>query len=249
MQNTEIVYSALNENYTDYIEKCNDKCLICGKEIQEGVKIKKALSSNFTNWDLCKSRMSKYICKECTASLKNTDLRRNNIISDKSNCYLLKKNDLENYLFNLDKYVKGEFIVCITTTFKKHNVFRARVNNNTKSYYIRQEDKEFKFNVDEMKNVYDKLNTAYLQFSKDEIKTGNYNMLAIQQFGIDRFIEYEEIFKKYRGGDQFELLLFILNSERRNEYIKEKQAKEKELKKQQKANKSNKNEGEQLCMI
>ena len=141
---------------------------------------------------------------------------------------MLKKNDIENYLFDLDKYVKGEFVVGITVSFKKHNSFRCRVNQDTLKYYIRQEDKEFLFDVKEMKYLYGKLNEAYLQFSKDEILSRNYSTIAIEQFGLDKFIEYETLFRKYRKSYQFELLVYILNSERRNEYIKQKQKEQKE---------------------
>ncbi|MFR7467186.1 MAG: hypothetical protein ACLUUR_00105 [Clostridia bacterium] len=86
-----------------------------------------------------------------------------------------------------------------------------------------------------MKYLYNKLNEAYLQFSKDEILSGNYSTIAIEQFGLEKFIEYENLFKKYRKTYQFELLVYILNSERRNEYIKQKQQAQKEEKARLKA--------------
>lgn len=143
---------------------------------------------------------------------------------------MLKKNDLEHYLFNLDKYIKGEFIVCITQSFKKHNVIRAKVNTNPNSFYIRQEDDEYLFNATELKDVYKKLNEAYLYFSKEELETGNYKIISIEQFGLEKFIEYEDILSKYRGSSQFSILVYILNSEKRNEIIKERLKKEKKKK-------------------
>lgn len=248
MRNTEILFKPddigiIEKDLMEFKE--NENCLICGKDIKEGVLSKKVLSGNFTNWSNCNSLDSNYICKECAYCLKNADYRKNNIVADKENIYLLKKNDLEEYLFNLDKYVKDEFIVCITQSFKKHNSFRAKVNNDTKCFYIREEDREYLFNAKEIKEVYKKLNEAYLQFSKEEMLTGDYKLISLEQFGIEKFEEYENVFKKYRGSAQFDLLIYILNSERRNEYIKEKMKREKEekarLKALEKENKKAKN--------
>lgn len=230
MKNTEIIFNSIkkiNDVSNDDLEKCDENCLICGKQIKQGVKVKKAISAKFTNFDECKCLNSEYICEACNYCLKDPELRKNNIIADKNKLYLLKKNDLENYLFNLDKYVEGEFIVGITTSFKKHNSFRCRVNSDTKEYFIRQEDKEFIFNADEMNFLYQRLNEAYLQFSKDELLTGQYSMIAIEEFGLEKFEEYENIFKRYRGSNQFELLIYMMNSEKRNEYLKEKMKKKK----------------------
>ena len=52
-------------------------------------------------------------------------------------------------------------------------------------------------------------------------------MIAIEEFGLEKFEEYENIFKRYRGSNQFELLIYMMNSEKRNEYLKEKMKKKK----------------------
>lgn len=130
----------------------------------------------------------------------------------------------------MDKYVSDEFIVGITLSFKKHNSFRCKVNNDTKRFYIREEDKEYLFDTIKLKPLYEKLNEAYLQFSKDEMQTGQYKMISIEQFGIEKFQEYENLFKQYRGSAQFDLLLYMLNSEKRNEYVQAKIKEEKEEK-------------------
>lgn len=252
MINTEIIAAHLDTSGIE-LEKYKGYCKICGKKITEAVPEKKAISSNFTNFSECAHKQSKYICKECTACLKEAALRKNNFIADKNNLYLLKKNDLENYLFNLEKYISGPFVVGITLSFKKHNSFRCSVNYNTKRFYIRQEDKEYLFDAVALKPVYDMLNEAYLQFSKEEIKTGNYRIIATEQFGIDKLSQYEAIFKQYRGSAQFELLCYMLNSERRNEYIKEKQRLEKEAKKKckksEKSKKQNKTSDTQQLQL
>lgn len=220
MKNTEIIYQALKNPIVEIIDLTNKEyCKICGKEIIKGIKAKDILSGAFTNYSECKQIQSQYICKECSYCIKDESLRLNSFIADKNNVYLLKKNDLENYLFSLKDYILDEFVIGITTSFKKHNSFRCKVNLNPNRYYIRQEDKEFIFDIKEMQPLYGKLNEAYLQFSKDELQTGQYNQLAIQEFGLNKFYEYENIFKRYRNTHQFNLLIYMMNSEKRNEYI------------------------------
>lgn len=225
MNNTEIIYKALNNPVVKNLEEYHSYCMFCNKEITKGVKYKKTISTNFTNFDVLKNIKGTHVCKACSYCMKLGELRKNSFISDKSNLYLLKKNDIEQYLFNLSKYVKGEFVVGITQTFKKHNAFRCRVNKSTKEFYIRMEDVEFVFNVDKLKPLYKLLNEAYMSFSKEELQTGFYKAIAVNQFGFEKFQYVEKIFNKHRGSQYFNFLIYIMNSERRNKIIKERRKK------------------------
>ena len=227
---TEIICSALQKSGIVLpklpIENVRGSCMMCGKEITEGVKYKKVVSSNFTDYDVFINIAGTHICKECATCVKTRELRTNNIIADKDNLYLLKKNDLEEYLFNLDKYVQGDFVVGITRSFKKHNSYRCTVNSNTDVFIIREEDKEYVFNRLEMKPLYTIIWWMYLYFTKDEIQTGQYPIYKIQEYGAEKFMEHEKIIKQYRNTHQFDLLLYMLNSERRNEIVNERKNKE-----------------------
>lgn len=218
MYNTEIL--ALHIDTDIKLEEHEGYCKICGKKIKKGTKYKNVLSGNFTNYDELKGLDSEYVCKECAICMKTPELRKNNFIADTKNLYLLKKNDLENYLFDLENYVNGPFVIGITESYKKHNSFRCKVNTNPKKFYIRHEDKEYLFDAEKLKPVYDLLNEAYMQFSKEELLTGNYKIIGIQQFGLEKFNKYEKVFRQHRGTAQFQLLVYILNSERRQEEIK-----------------------------
>jgi len=218
--NTELLYNAIKVSPLGGEKDHKGYCKVCGKSIIQGIPERKVLSANFTNYDECKYRKSTYICIECASVMKEADLRRNNFIADKDKIYLFKKNDLEKHLFNLSEYVSGEFVVGITRSFKKHNSFRCKVNNNPNKYYIREEDKEYIFDVIVLKKVYNMLNEAYLSFSKDELLTGIYKSLSVDQFGLEKFKEYENTFRQYRGMVQFDLLVYMMNSEKRNEIIK-----------------------------
>ena len=240
MHNTEIIFKAAGEPEVNVceIEKC--KCKVCVKDITEGIPYNKVISSNFTNYDFLRDTNSKYICAACVWCISNPELRRNNFIADIRNLYLLKKNDLEEYLFNLSNYVSGEFVVGVTISFKKHNSFRCKVNINPDCFWIRQEDTEYIFDVKKLRPIYDLLNDAYMQFSKDEILSGQYRMASIEQFGLGKFREYEAVFRQYRGTAQFNLMIYMLNSERRNQIIQEKIKTKKEERKDGKCQKKSK---------
>jgi len=235
---TEIIYSALKKSNIELpeleLEDVETKCMMCGKEIREGVKYKKVVSGNFTDYDVFADIQGTHICKECATCVKTRELRINNIIADKDNLYLLKKNDLEEYLFNIDKYVSGDFVIGIAKSFKKHNSYRCKVNNNTNVFIIREEDKEYVFDRANMKVLYDIIWDMYLYFTKDEIQTGQYQISKIQEYGLKRFKKHEEIIKRHRNTHQFDLLLYILNSEKRNKIVEERIKKHKEEKKKQK---------------
>lgn len=215
------------------IEETNTQCCICSKKIKIGVKNKKVLSDNFTNYEYMKSK-SDYMCIDCAKCIKDDRLRKNNFIADKEKLILFKQNELEKYIFELDKYITIPFIFAITRSFKKHNSFKCNLNYDYKCFYIQEEDKKYLFDVEIMKTLYKILDDAYLQFTKDEMLTGNYKFINIEQYGRDEFIKLENILSRYRGTHQFNLLIYMLNSERRNEFIKRKKEKEKEWKKKRK---------------
>lgn len=229
MTNTEIIAKSLN------IEKGTEKghCCICGKNTESGFLTKKFIKpARFTNWDLLIDINSKVICENCAGCMKEPKLRRSSFVASNRGIVYMQKNDIENILFNIQNYVDGEFVVCITRSFKKHNSFRARVNLDTKKFFIREEDDEYVFDVEKMRNVYGIINKLYLYYSKDEIKTGDYNQYQIRKYlGIDKTLELDNQIKNFRSSKQFDLLLHILNSERRNEIVKNRLQEEKNAKK------------------
>lgn len=229
--------------------KIGDKqgfCKMCGGKTEQGFLAKNYIKdARFTNSDLLKRKDSSVICEYCAACLKDDKLRRSSFICSESGIVFLQKNDIENVLFNMQDYVSGEFIVCITKSFKKHNSFRARINRNTKTFYIREEDDEYVFDVKKLKPVYDAINKLYLYFTKEEIQSGKYDTNQIRKYlGIDEVMRLDNIINDYRKSKQFELLLHILNSEKRNEIVKQRIKEEKEHAKQAKKSESTRNSDE-----
>ncbi|MFI3211118.1 MAG: hypothetical protein R3Y64_08765 [Peptostreptococcaceae bacterium] len=220
-------------------EEVDTKCMMCGSSILEGIKIKKILGSNFTNLDICKDLNSIYMCKYCAHSIKDDTFRKKNLLISKKDKIILTKNDLEHYIFNLEEHVEGEFIFCVTQSFKKHNVIRATVNLDPNYYKIRLEEDEFIIDVNKHKELYKRLNAMYLFFTKDELEYLQFKDISMLDYvannSIKEFRYNVDLFKKYKGTSIYKFLIFILNSELRNVIVKERIDKQKELLKIEKA--------------
>lgn len=229
MINTEIIYKALKSDLSGNLD---GSCCVCGKHTEKGFKTKDYVkNARFTNFDLLKNPNSSVICECCAYCMNNADLRRKNFIADSEHIEFLTKNDIENVIFSLEEHVKGEFVVCITQSFKKHNSFKATVNADTSKFSVQLEDNSFYIDVEKHKALYSTLNEMYLWFGKDEILSGDYSYLAIKDFGADNFTRCENEIKQHRGSMVFDFLLYILNSERRNEIVKERLKAKKEAEK------------------
>lgn len=234
MNNTEIIYSGLIKTDVKVLkfelEETEGNCMLCHKPISKGAPYKKIVSSNFTDYDTFQHRTGTHICKECSTCIKTPDLRFCNFVAYEGKIYLFKKKELEEMIMNIDKYVEGPFVVGITTSYKKHNSYRTTVNKSTDKFYIREEDKEYLFDRKEAIELYKILNEMYLYFTKEDILTGNYNIMNIDEFGIFKFDKYEKEIKKHRKTHQFNLLIYMLDSEKRNEIVQERIKEQKEEK-------------------
>lgn len=224
MNATEILSKNITINIKK-VEQIQTKCSLCGKEVDKAVNLKNVVSDNFTNYEFFKYKTD-YICVNCAKCIKDDKLRKHNFIADNSKIILFKQLDIEKYIFNIADYIEVPFVFAITRSFKKHNSFKCNINYDYNNFYIQEEDRKYIFYVKEMKNLYEILNIAYLNFTKDELITGNYNFYSIEKYGLENFKQLEETLKRYRGTHQFDLLIYMLNSEKRNEYIKKKKEEE-----------------------
>lgn len=211
------------------VEKGNlqGTCKMCGCDTAHGFWAKDYIKdARFTNFDELENVQSDVICEYCSACMKEPKLRRSSYIADEKQIVFLKKNDIENYVFDLGNIVQGKFVVCITESFKKHTSFKAVVNRDTNKYTVTHENYKFVFDTRKMKKVYAVLNEMYLYFSKDELLTGDYNAYYIIEYmksghTEQEFLQNESVLSAVRGSKAFEFCVYMLNSERKNELVKE----------------------------
>lgn len=229
MYPTHLIYRALGNPHVE-TEQCKGICAFCGTEINEGVLLKNSVSDTFTNFDLLIDRTASHVCKCCYACLKDARLRRMNFIavgdSDESNAHLIifKRDEIERYLFNPPPV---PFVMSVTLTMKKHSSFKARVNYSQKLFYIQKEDEQILFSPNKYKEIHESMKKLYSTFSKTAIQTSDYQQNFIRKYGLQNFMRDEEIIKRERGTQQFNLLVYALNmSEEQLKEFKERKAKQ-----------------------
>lgn len=207
----------------------NHNCSLCKKEINEGVKSKKILSGNFTNHDVVSGE---YLCQACANIMQSdlsTKLRRSNFIAFSDEIIYFKQGDIAKWIFSEKK---TPFAIGITFSYKKHNAFRCMLNYSNENFSIRQEEKLIDINLTAAKEIFRAMLSLYLTyFTKDNIRLGDYNIAFVQKFGAEKLSQIENILKKHRKTDMFNLLIEALPSDKKLEYNKKIQEKEKEVKK------------------
>lgn len=202
-------------------------CKVCGQKTESGFKSKLYIKdARFTNFDLLKAVDSDIICQNCASCLSEPKLRRSSFIADTDKIIYLQKNDIENYVFNLSETgIKTPFVFCVTESFKKHMSFKATINYDTNKYTVTHENYSFVIDVAQAQKIYAVLNEFYLYFNKDELLSGDYNSIALKTYCADctlqQFTSKEKLLRDKRGSHEFNFLVYILNSEKRNEILKE----------------------------
>jgi len=208
MYPTELIYQAAGSPAVK-IEPTNSFCAVCGKEISEGVPTKKVVSSSFTDWNILVDMTASHICKACTWCIKEPKMRRSQYIATEHELIYFKRDDIEKYLFNPPE---PPFVFFITSSYKKHGSFRARMNDSQKLFYIQFEDRQILFSPNKYRNLFELMKKMYLVFNKtQEIGKGDYIQKRVFEYGLKQWQQDEAILKQYRGSQVFELLLYALN--------------------------------------
>jgi hypothetical protein len=212
MSVTDYIWTAAGKPLTDTVEKKVGTCAFCGFESSHSAPVKKAVSANFNNWDLMVYAGSERVCPACAWCFKAKELRHNNFIAHGTGLILFKRDGIENHLFNPPA---PPFVFCITRSHKKHNAFRGIISNSRQEYYIREEDKLYLFQAEKMRPVFEIMNDVYTQgsFTKTDLATGNYNMARIWKYGPERWEKLEGALKSLRPNPAFELVVYALNKE------------------------------------
>lgn len=155
------------------------------------------------------------VCVECATCIKEPKLRRSSFYADENSLVFFKNVELEDIVNKNVQQSKGPFILCVTESFKKHNVFKARVNYDRDSFLVQAEDVEFWFPYKDTISLYNKMREAYKLFNKQEILTGEY--VKIKDVDLEQLKAWEALFKPHRGRKYFEFLVLMLRKEKVNE--------------------------------
>lgn len=199
-----LIYTALNiQNKLPLVDLEGEHCAVCGIEIERGIKASKVLSDSFTNHDEIRGE---YVCEACANLFKSeeaTKLRRSSFVANPSGVKFFHNSELSKHLFSPPD---PPFVFCYTTSFKKHNAFRAVLNFSKDHYVVTWEDRKVEFDRKEAGKIFKILVQLYtLGFTKTELETGNLSLSKLTKFP-EAFFAYESV-RPYLRTSLFELLV------------------------------------------
>jgi hypothetical protein len=246
------IFNSLNlgPKINEYGYDVDDKefiCAWCGRPAKKGFK-KNIISNNFTNWDLLDNPGSEYLCHYCSypflgskikdiayANGHEKNLRRlivyYHFIATPNKFIAFKNDELPHYLFNLPVGKDEPFVFCITYSYKKHNSFRGVINHSKDKFKIRIETKIVDFDREKAERIIPVLWEMYLYFTKEELTEQHFPTNKILQMGVDKFNDLKEKQSKLKYNFR-ELLVKILDSDKRQKQVKQMRKDRKEAKKQ-----------------
>lgn len=156
------------------------ECPICHKSYTRGVEVKKAVSSNFTDY----AYLDKYVCDQCSQLFS---LYFYNYIVDPDGIRLLNVRQLRD---ELCRPQKPPFRFVITTSQKKHLFYRSIVNSNPDRFYVNLETEPICTTRERMTELFGFVeNLVTIGASKKGMESGEIPFTVLQKVGF-RALEY-----------------------------------------------------------
>ncbi len=216
MHATHLVYEAVGrppvENETTVPE--GTRCKLCGITITNGVPDKEVFGISFNNRDIFRYN-SKYLCTACTHAFERP-YRSTSFFASRDEYRPFKNEAMWRALLNPPT---PPFTVCVTESYKKHNLIRAAVNYSADRYMIRFEEKSVVFDHDKAVMMMRVVAVLYFNgFSRVEIQNGCQNYKKIIEYGIEAYHEFEKQLAEWRGDDLLEVIILGLSTNKRECY-------------------------------
>jgi CRISPR type IV-associated protein Csf1 len=180
------------------------------------------IKSGFTNLDYLKAPGSPAICPSCAYVFTEPRLRQSSWLVNNEKMVWLKREDVWGVL--LGSTPKIPFAMYVTTSWKKHGSFKARVNHDCNRFYVQFEETGVIFDRERWTAPARLMNLLYSipkgeeekkqprsLFTKEMIRTGIYDQRRIRAFGMEELLEIEAILDPIRKQPAFGLLVYALN--------------------------------------
>ncbi len=197
-------------------------CWLCAGKIKAGAgwDLKRAISKTFTNHNQAKCLTSKALCPECVAFMKkptwsryvedhpDEDLKDGKPMGWNSYSHIFFKNThispnrikWREYLLNPPK---PPFLFSVTTTGKKHLIFRGKVAHSKDVFPVKFEEEDFIVDRVLFKKCLLDFELMYdLGFSKASILSGEYNQAQIIKTGVKKWDLLEQKIKHWRANEK-----------------------------------------------
>ena len=183
--------------YKKQIRKFN--CFFCGNSFDECIAVKDVISAKFTDYSFTANPSSDYCCEGC--ALASNLIKFNYIIDSK-----IKLIRYKNYADELLKQKEVPFIACISTSFKKHLFYKAKINYDIDSFYVQLENETILCNKQILTNDLSYIsNLMILKQSAKSLSMSHINNNIVNIFGI-RIYDYLEEALRRRS---FQIALYL----------------------------------------
>lgn len=201
-----------------HMEKIQDRCFLCGEQIQEGIPTKHVFSDVFTDWNRSRYPIGTHVCPACAFTiLTNPNGRvslRNFSFVAADKLYLPNRIEMRQFLLEPPE---PPFLIVLAVSQKKHLCFKGTVSYNREIYTVMMEETEVIINRKEFTRLLAIVEHFLFAFTKTEIQTGQYNQQRVLKFGIDRWEWFEEQVKPYRGTELLNVVMFVAQKIEREE--------------------------------
>ena len=101
------------------------------------------------------------------------------------------------------------FLLTAAVSGQKWLHFKSEIAYSRDGYPVQYEDTRVQVDREQLRKILDIIEVLYTVFTKEEIRTGEYSLNRIRQFGLPRFQDYAATAEKYRGTRLFDLALFV----------------------------------------
>lgn len=221
----ELIASGLTNGQA--LTPCNGVCAFTGVPITEGVRLKDALSGNFSDTDYIRFR-SAYVCEALAKCIRPLDasgkssLRNYSFLATTGHLRLLKS---ENLYAALTQPKPSPFVLAVSYRNKKHLSYKCRPQYDNDTFTVFTDDGEVLFHRPTFDKVYDIARRWYsivpgkagaaqppTYFTKEEIATGIVPQHKIAQYGV-RFFEENSVLEAYRLDPILKLITVTLKKD------------------------------------
>lgn len=197
------------------------KCAFTGENINKAVKVKDLVSDVFTDYQYI--RYGDYASVDaalCLAEVVKTSngfnsLRNYSYLATEKELIFLKRENILDILLNLQE---KNFVIAISYSFKKHLSYKCVLNENSDSFYVTTDLGTFLFDrkiiaiiLPIMQSQYKSFGKDITYFTKQEIMYGNPTAYKIDFYGIEKYMQENEILENYRNTLLFNFIIHILN--------------------------------------
>jgi hypothetical protein len=203
-----------------HMEKIQDRCFLCGEQIQEGIPTKHVFSDVFTDWNRSRYPIGTHVCPACAFTiLTNPNGRvslRNFSFVAADKLYLPNRIEMRRFLLEPPE---PPFLIVLAVSQKKHLAFKGTVSYSRDIFTVMLEETEVIVNRKEFARLLAIVEHFLFAFTKTEITTGEYNQQRVLKFGIDRWEWFEEQVKSYRGTELLNVVMFVAQKVEREEDV------------------------------